>query len=355
MIPIARPLFGAEEEAAVSEVLRSRWVGQGPKVADFERVLGEYVGAPHAVATSSCTTALHLVFAALGIGAGDEVICPSLSFIATANSIVHAGARPVFAEVDERTFNLMPAKLAISPRTKAILLVHQIGLPANIDEFEKIARAHNLHLIEDAACAIGATYHGVRIGGPRGVAACFSFHPRKIISTGEGGMITTRDAALAEKLRRLRTHGAPTEPFDAIGWNYRMSDLQAAVGIVQMKRLDAMLARRRELAARYSAALSDVDTPVVPSDREHAFQSYVIRVRGGRKRRDAIIAQLDAAGVQTRIGLMAAHIQPAYGEGRPSLPVTEALADETLALPLFHELGESDQDRVIESLRAAIR
>ena len=345
-IPIARPFFGAEEEAAAAEVLRSRWVGQGPKVAEFERAFAEYVGAPHAVATSSCTTALHMTLAALGIGDGHEVICPSLSFIATANSIVHAGAKPVFAEVDQRTFNLMPGKLPIGPRTKAILLVHQIGLPANLEEFEKIARAHKLHLIEDAACAVGATYRGTRIGKPVGVAACFSFHPRKIISTGEGGMITTADADLADRLRSLRNHG---DPYDRIGWNYRMTDLQAAIGIVQLGRLDSMLARRRSLAARYSESLAKVaDVPVVPSDREHAFQSYVIRVRD----RGRIMAQLEAAGIQTRIGLMAAHLQPLYRG--VSLPVSERLAAELLALPLYHELAEADQDRVIRSACAAV-
>ena len=344
-IPIARPFFGAEEEAAAAAVLRSRWVGQGPKVAEFEAAFAAYTGAAHAVATSSCTTALHLVLAALGIGAGDEVICPSLSFIATANSIVHAGARPVFAEVDERSFNLMPGKLPIGPRTKAILLVHQIGLPANLDEFEKIARAHQLHLIEDAACAIGATYRGTRIGRPHGVAACFSFHPRKIISTGEGGMITTADAALAERLRSLRAHG---EPYDRVGWNYRMTDLQAAVGIVQLGRLDAMLAHRRALAARYSQALSGVETPVVPSDREHAFQSYVVRVRD----RERVMAALERDGIATRIGLMAAHLAPVYRG--PSLPVTERLAAELLALPLYHELTFADQDRVIRAVASAV-
>jgi len=369
MIPIAKPYFGPEEEAAAAAVLRSGWVTQGPRVAEFETAFAAYVGAPHAVALSSCTTAMHATFVALGIGAGDEVVCPSLSFIATANSVVHAGAVPVFADVDERTMNLSPAAVerAIGPRTKAILVAHQVGMPADLDELSALARARGLALVEDAACAVGARYHGVRVGQPHGVAAAFSFHPRKILSCGEGGMVTTADAALAERLRRLRHHGMSVsdlarhrgyvrESYVEIGFNFRMTDLQAAIALVQLGRLDGMLARRRALASRYDQLLggaAGVETPSVPGDREHNYQTYMVRLRGGgAARRDAVLEKLMAAGVSTRPGVMSAHREPPYASRRVELPVTTALADETLALPLYHELSEADQDRVVAALRA---
>jgi perosamine synthetase len=208
MIPVARPHIGAEEEQAVIEVLRSGWITQGPRVAEFERQFSAYVGCDHAVAVSSCTTGLHLALAAIGIGPGDEVICPSLSFIATANSITYVGATPVFSDIDPATYNLDPQKVeeAITPRTRAILVVHQIGLPADMNALLAVAERHSLAVIEDAACAIGSKYDGRLIGSPLGTMACFSFHPRKILTTGEGGMITTNDAKLADKLRKLRQH-----------------------------------------------------------------------------------------------------------------------------------------------------
>ncbi len=245
IIPVARPSFGSDEEAAVVEALRSGWVTQGPRVAEFERQFAEYVGTPHAVAVSSCTTALHLALLVAGVKPGDEVLCPSLSFIATANSIVYAGAIPVFVDIDESTYNVDPKciKDAITPRTKAILVVHQIGLPAALDEICAIAHEHGLLVIEDAACAIGSEYQGHRIGAPYSSMACFSFHPRKVLTTGEGGMITTTDEKVADRLRRLRQHAMGIsdvarhgsskvliETYEEVGFNYRMPDLQAAVG-----------------------------------------------------------------------------------------------------------------------------
>jgi perosamine synthetase len=372
-IALARPHLGVEEETAVLEVLRSGWLTQGPRVAQFEADFAGYVGAPHAVAVTSCTTALQLTLVALGIAPGDEVICPSHSFIATANAIVHSGATPVFADIDERTFNINAATVqaVLTPRTRAILVVHQVGLPADLADLMALARARDLLLIEDAACAIGSEYQGVRIGRPHGVAACFSFHPRKILTTGEGGMITTASAELAARLRQLRHHGMSVsdlerhrtqdrylhERYGQIGYNFRMSDLQAAVGIVQLQRLPALLERRRVLADRYGRALTGVagiEPPQVPSDRVANFQSYVVRLRGRhRAERDRVLDALLREGISTRPGVMAAHREPAYARAsQVVLPVTEQISDQTLILPLHHELEEQDQDLVIRRLIA---
>lgn len=370
-IPVARPWVDRAEEEAVAEVLRSGWLSQGERVAEFERRFARYVGAPEAVAVSSCTAALHLVLLACGIRSGDEVLCPSFSFIATANAIRHAGGTPVFVDIDRRTYNADPALVreAITPRTRAILLVHQVGLPACLAEILDIARECGLLVIEDAACAIGSEYRGQRIGLPHSAMACFSFHPRKILSTGEGGMITTADRELAERLRRLRHHAMSIsdlarhqalqpvfETYDEIGFNYRMTDLQAAIGIVQLDRLPEMLQRRKELAARYSEMLSRscwFTLPYVPPDCKHNFQSYVIRVRADCPvRRDPLRQGLMERGVSTRRGVMAIHREGPYkgdvSDGR--LRETESAADETLILPLFHQMTEEQQDYVVDAI-----
>jgi len=288
-IPFARPEFGDAEAAAVADVLRSGWASQGPAVARFEALFAERVGARHAVATSSCTTALHLALLLAGVGAGDEVICPSYSFIATANAVLYTGAVPVFADIDASTWNLDAADALRrrTPRTKAVMPVHQVGLAANLDAFAPFA-SDGVAIVEDAACAIGSTYRNGPIGS-HGHLTCFSFHPRKTVSTGEGGMITTDDADLAERARRLRSHGASVsalsrhqakgvvfEEYEELGYNYRLSDVQAAIGIVQLSRLDALLARRRAIADRYDAAfhaLPQVQVPARPEYAGHAFQS----------------------------------------------------------------------------------
>lgn len=370
-IPVARPSLGVEEEEAVLEVLRSGWVSQGPKVAEFEKKFAEYVGAPHAVAVSSCTTALHLALVVSGVKPGDEVICPSLSFIATANAIVYAGARPVFVDIDETTYNIDPQRIeeAITPRTKAILVVHQIGLPAALDEIQEIGARHGLVVIEDAACAIGAEYHGRRIGAPHTAMACFSFHPRKILTTGEGGMITTADAEVAARLRRLRQHAmgvsdlarhsaskVVVETYDEVGYNYRMTDLQAAVGLVQLGRLDDMLAKRRSLAARYTERLSGlpwVVTPQVPVGGLHNFQSYMVRLTSEAPiSRDELMQRLLDRGVSSRRGIMAIHHEKPFLDANWSsrLPVTSLITDTALVLPLFHEMTIEEQEFVIDSL-----
>jgi perosamine synthetase len=370
-IPVARPSFGLEEEKALVGALRSGWVTQGPRVAEFERKFAAFVGAPHAVAVSSCTTALHLALLAAGIKPGDEVLCPSLSFIATANAIVHAGARPVFVDVDRCTYNMDPACIepAITPRTKAILAVHQIGLPAALAEIGQIAKRNGLLVIEDAACAIGAEYQGQRTGLPHTAMACFSFHPRKILTTGEGGMITTADEDLAERLRRLRQHAMTVsdvarhsatkvviESYEEVGYNYRMTDLQAAVGLVQLQRFPDMLARRRELALRYSLQLSKLRwlvTPREPVECRHNFQSYMIRLREGAPiTRDELMEELLKRGISTRRGIMAIHREIPYRdrEWDAKLPVTNLVADTAIILPLFHDMTDEEQDYVIENV-----
>ena len=364
IIPVARPSFGPEEETALVEALRSGWVSQGPRVAEFERKFAEYVGAPHGVAVSSCTTALHLALVAAGIKAGDEVLCPSFSFIATANAIVYTGARAVFVDIDEATYNIDPNRIeeAITPRTRAILVVHQIGMPAAMDEIAAIAKRHNLLVIEDAACAIGAEYCGRRVGLPYATMACFSFHPRKVLTTGEGGMVTTADEQIAARLSRLRQHGMTvsdlarhsaktvvTESYDEVGYNYRMTDLQAAVGLVQLQRLPDMLARRRALARRYSERLAALPWLVVPHEPAKCrsnFQSYMVRLKDDAPvSRDGLMQELLNRGISSRRAVMSIHREAPYNDtarcGR--LPMTDRLVDSTLILPLFHQMTEESR------------
>ena len=340
VIPVARPFLGADEEKAVVDVLRSGWISQGPRVAEFEQRFAEYVGSPYAVAVSSCTTALHLALLAVGVKEGDEVLCPSLSFIATANAIVHAGATPVFVDIDESTYNIDPQRieLALTPRTKAILVVHQIGLPAALDEIQAIARRHGLVVVEDAACAIGSEYRGQRIGAPHSAIACFSFHPRKILTTGEGGMITTADPQVADRLKQLRQHAMTVsdvarhssstvmiERYDEVGYNYRMTDLQAGVGLVQLQRLEEMIPKRRQLAARYSAELASIRWLLLPQESaecRHNFQSYMVRLASDAPiGRDQLMQSLLDCGVSSRRGIMAIHRELALYKGRLESPV----------------------------------
>ncbi len=373
-VPVAKPYFDAEEERLLLEVLRSRWVTQGPRVEEFEERFAETVGARHAVAVSSCTTGLFLAFHALGIGPGDEVVVPSLSFIATANAVIHAGATPVFADVEPRTFNLDPESVAaaIGPRTRAILLVHQLGLPADLARIGKIARERSLAVVEDSACAVGSRLDGRPIGSSDQLG-CFSFHARKVLVAGEGGMLVTPDPELAGRLRRLRHQGMSIsdlerhraarlviEEYPEVGYNFRLSDLQAAIGLAQLAKLESFLARRRLLAARYQAALAgfpELEAPFAPKGTEPNFQSYIVRIRGAdAERRNHVIEELQRRGVASRRGLMACHLEPCHRDARRSgsLAETERAAAQTLLLPIFHELTEADQDYVIASLRGAL-
>lgn len=369
-IPVARPSIGEAEERAVVDALRSGWVSQGPKVAEFERQFANYVGARNAVAVSSCTTALHLALLGAGIKPGDEVICPSLSFIATANAIVYAGGVPVFADIDLSTYNISPGSIeaAITSHTRAILLVHQIGFPAALNEIKKIALQHGLVVVEDAACAIGAEYFGQRIGLPHAAMACFSFHPRKVLTTGEGGMITTGDDQLAARLRRLRQHGmsvsdlarhsssrVTAESYDEVGFNYRMTDMQAALGMVQLQRLDEMLAKRRRLAHRYTERLVRIPWLVLPPEQEGFspnYQSYMVRLTSDAPvSRDELMQKMLDRGISTRRGIMAIHREAPYrGDCEKRLPVTSMVTDSAIILPLHHEMTEDDHDYVVESI-----
>ncbi|MFE7884284.1 aminotransferase class I/II-fold pyridoxal phosphate-dependent enzyme [Streptomyces sp. NPDC057411] len=371
-IPVMVPGLGEAEAAAAADAVRSGWVAQGPRVAAFEQAFAERVGAAHAVAVSSCTTALHLALVALGLGPGDEVVVPSLSFIATANAVRYVGAEPVFADVDLATGNLTAATVDAvrTGRTKAVLVVHQAGVPADVAALRAACEGWGLPLVEDAACAIGSTVDGASVG--RGaLLAAWSFHPRKLLTTGEGGMVTTDDAEWAARLRRLREHGMNVsaaerhasgkpvlESYLETGFNYRMTDIQAAVGLAQLARLDALVARRRELGARYARLLADVPGLVPVRDPEHGegnFQSYWVLLDGEFPvGRDELLALLAEAGISARRGIMASHLEPAYaGHPAAALPVTERISRDSLILPLFHTMTEEQQDRVVAVLREA--
>jgi perosamine synthetase len=370
LIPITKPYFGPEEAEAARNAVDSGWVSQGPKVSEFEHVVANYCGTAEAVAVSNCTAALHLALLVLGVGPKDEVICPSMSFIATANSIRHAGATPVFTDVDPQTYNLDPdaAEAAITSRTKAIMAVHQIGLPVDIDRFLAIGQKYDVKIMEDAACAIGSRYKGKPVGG-HSELACFSFHPRKVISTGEGGMITTNNREYAKKLRLLRQHGMSVsdtvrhaakqviaEEYVCVGYNYRMTDIQAAIGIEQMKRLEWIVRRRRELAMRYTSSLANhpwLRPPRVPEYAVTNFQSYAAHLTDNAPMsRDELMQRLLNAGISTRRGIMLSHTEPAYTGHLQSMSLvhSERASARSILLPLYPQMTSAEQDQVLAML-----
>jgi perosamine synthetase len=367
MIPIAKPYLTKKEAKAAYDTILSGWITQGPRVAEFEQKFAAYTRAKYAVAVSNCTTALHLAMIVAGVQSGDEVICPSLSYIATANSIKYVGAKPVFAEINPANYNLdiLDAAKRITPKTKAILLVHQIGMPADIDAFTELASKHNLVLIEDAACAAGSAYKSAKIGS-HSELVCFSFHPRKVISTGDGGMITTSNEAYYNRLRLLRQHGMSVndrtrhesskiifEDHLEVGYNYRLTDIQASVGICQLEKLDWILNKRRKIAAKYHKAFSNIRGIQLPIEKKGYFsnyQSYSVYLKDDCpfSRNDIMQKMLDA-GISTRRGIMTSHRETAYKEecAGLSLPISEKSCDRSIILPLYVPMSEEDIEKVI--------
>lgn len=371
MIPIAKPFLNKDEAESAYETVMSGWVAQGPKVEEFENKFCGYTGAKYSVAVSNCTNGLHLAMIASGIGNGDEVICPSLSYIATANSIKYTGAVPVFAEVSPEDYNLDPEHVMslINSKTKAVLLVHQIGMPADIDIFKNICKDNKLKLIEDAACAIGSEYKGVKIGADSELA-CFSFHPRKVMTTGEGGMITTSEKKLYERIKLLRQHAisitgkerhsSETITFEdhlEVGYNYRMTDIQASIGICQLDKLEFIIEERRKIAARYISELSGIDSitlPLEPKGRRSNYQSFAIYIKEDCGiSRNEIMQKLMDQNISVRKGVMTAHRESAYSDHNRviKLPVSEDLCDRSFMIPLFVPMESKDIDHIICTLK----
>jgi len=388
-IPIARTSLTEQEINSVLEPLKTGWLVQGPKVEEFEQKWSAFVGVEHSIAVTSCTTALHLSLAALGFGPGDEAIVPAFTWISTANVIEHLGGRVVFCDIDLDTFNMEPDQIEskITPRTKAILPVHLFGMAADLDTTLAIAQKHNLWVVEDAACGFGSRYQNQHVGS-FGDTGCFSFHPRKAITTGEGGMITTNDVALAQKIRRLRDHGAAmsdlqrhmgARPYlladhpDA-GYNQRMTDLQAALGSAQMERAEAIIRERQRLAREYDAAFSEIDWIRTPSKREgfeHGYQSYpclfqpllaqkavasrdTTQIKKINESRNRWMDQLQQRGISTRPATHAVHMLSYYREKynlQPEdFPNAFAANDCSISLPLFHGMSRAEQAYIIETV-----
>ena len=382
-IPISKPYFGEEERRMVLEPLESGWVVQGPKVAEFERAFAAYSGAPFAVATTSCTTALHLAMVSLGVGPGDEVIVPAFTWVATANVVEAQGARPVLVDIELDTFNIDVEQIerAITTRTKVIVPVSLFGICAPMAPILEMARRRGVKVVEDAACAVGAWCDGHHAGTLADIG-CFSFHPRKAITTGEGGMLVTSDESVAQLVRSLRDHGASKSDlarhlgprshvlpdFNVVGYNYRMTDLQGALGVAQMSRLEWILQQRTRRAQRYDAALAGLGwlrAPVVPKGCRHGYQAYTCfyqpepptlsNVAECHTRRNSLMDRLEAAGIATRPGTHAVHLLGYYRQKycfQPGDFPNAYLADRvTLTLPLYAQMTDDEQGYVIDCLR----
>ena len=384
-IPIARPTTTGEEAALMQQALESGWVSMGPLTQQFEQAIAEYTGAKYAIAVNSCTSAIHVAMLAYGIGAGDDVICPSYSFIASANGVRHSGAEPRFADIDPATLNICPVATealiqsdynadGIHKRTgnklKAIMVVHQIGIPADIDAFAALAKKYNMVLLEDNACGLGSTYKGKPLGVHH--TNMLSFHPRKVITSGEGGMLLTNDERIAEKSRVLRAHGMSIsdlarhnatsttyESYEVVGYNYRLTDLQSAVGIHQMKRLEEFIARRIEIAERYNAAFSKLEGLSIINPPTYVthwnYQSYPLRIDGAdAETRNRFMQLLDDAGIATRRGIPPIHQEPVYEQGL-TLPHTEAVSQSSMMLPIFPARKDEEVAYIIEQVGQAAK
>ncbi len=380
MIPIAKPFFGKEEVKAAKKAILSGWVSQGPKVKEFEERFRSYVGAKYACAVSSCTAALHLALLTVGVKPGNTVVTVSHSFIATANSISHAGAKPIFVDIDPETFNMSATCLEKCLRRQrnvsAILVVHQMGMPCDLKKILAIARKFKLHVIEDAACAIGSQIsmnggrNWERIGKPHGDIACFSFHPRKVLTTGDGGMLTTNNRLYNRRFHLLRHQGMSIsdrerhcskrvifEGYPVIGYNYRMTDIQGALGVEQLKKIEKIVKKRREIAIAYTKGLEGVDWLKVSEEPAYCktnWQSYPVRVlKNAPMKRDRLMQRLLDAGIATRRGIMNAHQEKAYSSYAScgSLRSSERARDEVILLPIYYTLKDSQINKVIKEIR----
>ena len=367
-VPLLRPHFDSEELKEIQSVLESGWVSQGPKAKLFEERVAEYLGIKQAVAVTNCTCALHLSLQCLGISKDDEVLVADYTFPATAHAVLYCGAKPVFVDVNPRTYNLDPEKIEekIGERTRAIIPVHTFGQPAEMDRIIKLAQEHGLKVIEDAACALGAKYQG-RYAGTIGDLGCFSFHARKGITTGEGGMIATDDEAYAKKARYLSTFGMTAAwdreksdkliipEFNDMGYNYKMSDITAAVGVAQMKKLDSIIERKRELAKYWDEKLDDirlVEPPHLAKGALHVYQSYVAVVDKSINRNKLIEIMMEK-GIQTQIGTYSCHIQPVY-RSKDSCPCSREIFETAIALPMYYTLKENEIDLAAEALKHSV-